>query len=211
MKKMLLVLFTFVLVSAAVEPDAIQLPKPVMEGGKPLMQALRERATIREISGRELPLEVLSNLLWAAWGVNRQDSGKRTAPSASNRQEIDVYVTTAKGVFLYDAKAHRLVAVSSEDVRVTTGKQDFVKNAPVNLLFVADFARMGGASEENKVFYSAVDTGYISQNVYLFCASEGLATVARGGLDRPVLVTALKLRPEQRVILAQTVGYPAAK
>ena len=155
----------------------------------------------------KLAPQVLSNLLWAADGVNRPD-GKRTAPSAWNSQEIDIYVATADGLYLYEPKPHRLAPVRSEDLRGETGSQGFVKDAPVNLVFVADFARMTSGSAEDRTLYSAADAGSISQNVYLFCASEGLATVVRGTVNRPVLGKVLHLRPEQRIILAQTVGYP---
>jgi SagB-type dehydrogenase family enzyme len=186
---------------------SIELPKPKMEGGKPLMEALKERKTSRDFSSEKLPMQVLSNMLWAANGINRPD-GKRTAPTAMNKQEIDVYVAMADGLYLYDAKANTLVGVLAGDIREATGKQPFVKNAPVNLIFVADFAKMGNMPEDQKVFYSATDTGYISQNVYLFCASEGLATVVRGYVDKPALAATMKLKSEQKVILAQTVGYP---
>ena len=186
---------------------SIELPKPKMEGGKPLMEALKERKTSREFSGEKLPLQVLSNMLWAANGINRPD-GKRTAPTAMNKQEIDVYVAMADGLYLYDAKANMLIGVLAGDIREATGKQPFVKDAPVNLIFVADFAKMGNMSEDQKVFYSATDTGYVSQNVYLFCASEGLATVVRGMVDKPALAATMKLKSDQKVILAQTVGYP---
>jgi nitroreductase len=200
------------LISVAAAPaqdqKPIQLPKPQMEGGKPLMQALRERSTAREFSTKELPPQVLSNLLWAADGINRPDSGKRTAPSASNRQEIDIYVATAHGLYLYEPKAHQLLPVMSDDIRAATGRQPFVKDVPVNLVYVADFAKMGGGAEQDKVFYSAANTGFIGQNVYLYCASEGLVTVVRGLVDRAALAKVMKLRPEQRVTLAQSIGYP---
>jgi nitroreductase len=153
-------------------------------------------------------MEVLSNMLWAAFGVNRPDSGKRTAPSARNWQEIDIYVATADGLYVYDAKAHMSKRVLAEDIRAMTGRQTYVGEAPVNLIYVADLSRMGGATDADKVFYSAADTGFISQNVYLYCASEGLATVVRGLIDRPALAKAMKLRSDQKVILAQSVGYP---
>lgn len=200
-----LLLLPFSAFTAGLEPLA--LPKPRTEGGKPLMQVLKERKTGREFSPEKLSPQVLSDLLWAAWGVNRPD-GRRTAPSASNRQEIDIYVATAEAVWLFDAKAHRLTPVVAKDLRALTGGQAFVSEAPLNLVYVADFARMGKGSEENKVLYSAADTGYISQNVYLYCASEGLVTVARGTVNRAELAKALGLRPEQRIILAQTVGRP---
>jgi SagB-type dehydrogenase family enzyme len=185
----------------------VNLPAPQTDGGKPLMQVLQERKTSREFSTTKLPAQVLSNLLWAANGVNRPD-GKRTAPSASNRQEIDIYVATADGLFLYEAQPHRLIALSSDDMRGATGLQPFVREAAVNLVYVADLARMTAGSTEDRALYSAADTGFIAQNVYLFCASEGLATVVRGSADRPSLAKAMHLRPEQRIILAQTVGYP---
>lgn len=190
--------------------EAIQLPKPQTTGGKPLMQALSERKSGREFSPEKLPVKVLGNLLWAAWGVNRPD-GHRTAPSASNRQEIEIYVTTADGAYLYDAKNHSLQLVVKEDLRGLTGKQPFVAQAPVNLVYVADFAKMGKSSDTDKVFYSAANTGFIAQNVYLFCASEGLAAVVRGLVDREPLAKALKLRPDQRITLAHTIGYPPKK
>ncbi len=185
----------------------VQLPKPQTDGGKPLMQALTERRSTRSFADKPLPEQVLSNLLWAAWGINRSD-GKRTAPSAMNRQEIDVYVILARGAFLYQAKEHTLQQVAAEDLRGQAGTQDFVKDAPLNLVYVADTARMGGGSEESKILYYGAATGFISQNVYLFCASEGLATVVRASLDRDSMRTSLRLRPEQRITLAQTVGYP---
>ncbi|MGD0201309.1 MAG: SagB/ThcOx family dehydrogenase [Bryobacteraceae bacterium] len=203
----LLLLAAAVLPAAAQELKPVVLPKPETTGGKPLMQALAERRSTREFSAQQLSPQVLSNLLWAAFGVNRPD-GKRTAPSAINMQEIDIYVATAEGVYLYDAKANLLRPVAAGDLRGVTGMQGFVKTAPLNLVYVADAARMGAGSESDKTFYSGLDTGFIAQNVYLFCASEGLVTVVRGMIDRPGLVKALNLRPEQRPIVAQTVGYP---
>jgi len=206
------VILTLVLVwsasGAAQDLKPVQLTPPNLDGGRPLMQALKARATSRAFDAEKLPDQVLSNLVWAAFGINRPDSGRRTAPSAQNWQEIDVYVVMANGTYVYDAKAHSLTPVIPDDLRALTGRQSFVKDAPVTLVFVADYARMGRASQEDKDLYSAADTGYISQNVYLFCASEGLATGVRGSIDRPVLAKALKLRPEQKIMLAQSVGYP---
>jgi len=125
-----------------------------------------------------------------------------------NWQEIDIYVATAEGLSVYDAKAHRLNPVLNEDVRAVTGTQDFVKGAPVNLVYVADLAKTHDAGPQEQDLYTAVDTGVIVQNVYLFCASEGLATVVRGSVDRAALAKVMKLRPNQRIIVAQTVGYP---
>ena len=192
------------------ELKPVELPPPQTEGGKQLMQVLKERKSSREFDSAPLAPQVLSNLLWAAAGVNRPD-GRRTAPSASNRQEIDIYVATADGLYLYEPKEHRLAAVSAEDMRTATATQAFAREAPVNLVYVADFAKMGQGSTENKVLYSAADTGFISQNVYLYCASEGLATVVRASVDREALAAKLGFRPEQRIVLAQSVGYPKKK
>ena len=189
-------------------PAPLDLPKPDMTGGKPLMQALRERQSGRAFSAEKLPPQVMSDLLWAANGINRPGTDKRTAPTARNWQEIDVYVATADGLFLYDAKKQQLVPQLKDDLRAASGKQGFVADAPVNLIFVADFAKMGSSSEKDKEFYAATDTGFVSQNVYLYCASAELATVVRGYLDREALAKSMKLRPGQKVILAQSVGYP---
>jgi SagB-type dehydrogenase family enzyme len=194
--------------SPAQETKSIRLLEPQTDGGRPLMQVLKDRHSTRTFSSEKLPLQVLSNMLWAAFGINRPDVGKRTAPSAKNRQEIDIYVATADGLYLYDAQTHKLDLILAKDIRAMTGRQEFVGEAPVNLIYVADFARMGERPESEKVFYSAANTGFISQNVYLCCASEGLATVVRGWIDRPALAKALGLRPDQRITLAQTVGYP---
>jgi SagB-type dehydrogenase family enzyme len=199
----------FVYAAFASEQDAksTMLLPPQTESGMPLMQALKNRQTSRSFSSQELPKQVLSDLLWAAFGINREDSGKRTAPSARNWQEIDIYVAMTNGLYLYNAKDHSLEPILSEDIREKTGGQPFVKDAPVNLVYVANFTKMGRSSQEDKLIYSAADTGFISQNVYLFCASEGLATVVRGSVDRDALHKTMKLRPDQRIVLAQTVGY----
>jgi SagB-type dehydrogenase family enzyme len=191
----------------AQELQPVQLPKPQTDGGKPLMQVLRERKSVRAFSSQDLSEQTLSNLLWAACGINRPD-GRRTAPSAMNRQEIDIYVVTAKGAWLYDAKEHLLKPVAAGDLRTLAGTQEWVKEAPVNLVYVADTAKMGGGDEEARTLYSGADVGFIAQNVYLYCASEELATVVRASVDRPALSKALGLRPEQKIILAQTVGHP---
>jgi len=191
-----------------VETKPIKLPNPQVDGGRPLMQVLRDRSSSRSFSSEKLPDQILSNLLWAAFGINRPDTGKRTAPSAVNWQEIDIYVATVEGFYLYDAKTQTLQPVLSGDIRSATGKQDYVKEAPVNLIYVADFSRMSTVPKEDKEFYSAADTGFISQNVYLYCASEGIATVVRGSIDKQALAKTMKLRSDQKIILAQSVGYP---
>ncbi len=205
---LVLALFFVPTLVVAQELKPIELPAPQTSGGKPLMQALKDRHTSREFSPEKLSPQILSNLLWAAFGVNRADSGKRTAPSAMNWQEIAIYVATAEGLFLYDAHANKLDPIVNKDVRADTGTQDFVKEAPVNLVYVADLAKTGHASAEDTALYTGADTGFIAQNVYLFCASEGLATVVRGSVNRPALAKVLRVRPDQKIILAQTVGYP---
>jgi nitroreductase len=187
--------------------EPIHLPRPQTDIGRPLMQALRDRSSSRDFSSEKLPRQVVSNLLWAAFGVNRPDSGRRTAPSAMNWQEIDIYVATADGLYIYEAKENRLHPILREDVRAQTGTQPFVKDAPLNLVYVADLARARSDSPERDM-YVAADAGFIAENVYLYCASEGLATIVRGSIDRPALSKAVHLRPDQRIILAQTVGYP---
>jgi SagB-type dehydrogenase family enzyme len=194
-------------ITMAQEQKSIQLTKPQI-AGNPLMEVLAKRSSSREFSSEALPDNILSNMLWAAAGINRPDSGKRTAPSAMNKQEIDVYVATPSGIYLYEAKLHALKMIAAGDLRGLTGKQDYVKEAAVNLIYVADYSRMSSASDQIKEQYAAADTGFISENVYLYCASAGLATVVRAYIDKPALSKAMKLRADQKIILAQSVGYP---
>lgn len=189
------------------EPKPILLPQPQTDGGKPLMQALKERRTVREFKSDKLPAQVLSDVLWAGFGVNRPGTGYRTAPSAMNSQEVDIYVALPEGLYRYEAKPHRLQPVSGEDVRARTTGQAELKGAPVVLIFVADLSRLSKAKPEARQFYAAFDVGCISENIYLCCVSAGLATVVHE-LDRAPLTAALKLKPEQQIILAQAVGYP---
>jgi SagB-type dehydrogenase family enzyme len=208
----ILVAFVLMLASEAFAAGkVVALPKPRTEGGKPLMEALKARKSDRRFSDKKLPRQTLSNLLWAAFGMNR-DNGKRTAPSAVNWQEIDIYVALEGGVFLYDAKAHALKPILSVDIRANVGTQPFTKDAPVGLIYVADYSKMKfrgkDMPQKEKLFYSATDTGYISQNVYLFCASEGLNTVVLGLVDKSALKKKLGLAAHQHVVLSQPVGYP---
>ena len=210
MRKLTVVSLVISLCGAALaqELSPVNLPPPQMTGGMPLLQALHERQSQREFAPDPLPPQVLSNLLWAAWGVSRPDSGKRTAPSAMNRQEMDVYVALADGTYLYDAKTQRLTPVVKDDLRALTGGQAYVGTAPVNLVYVA---RVKAGSGPDWLTYDGALAGFIGENVYLFCASEGLATVVRGMVDRDALAKAMKLGPDQKIILAQTVGYPKKK
>ena len=190
------------------EIRTIRLPRPYNEAGGDLMHALRLRRSTRSFSPRPLPDDVLSTLLWAACGINRSVTGGRTAPSAHGWREVDVFAALPEATYLYDAAANALLPAARKDLRALTGVQDYVGSAPLNLVYVADFARMTGASEEERNFFAATDAAAIAQNVYLFCAAKGLATVVRGLVDRKKLASALGLRLEQRVVLAQSVGFP---
>jgi SagB-type dehydrogenase family enzyme len=185
----------------------IMLPVPQTEIGKPLMQVLKLRSSGRSFESKQLPIQELSNLLWAAYGINRAETGGRTAPSARNWQEIDIYVTLPEGVFIYDAKKHTLNQVSAEDLRGLTGIQGFVKTAPVNFIYVADMNKVTKDKVEYIQIWTGANCGFIAQNVYLYCASQSLVCVIRGLVDKVKLAAALKLRPEQKIMLCQTVGY----
>lgn len=197
---------SLLLFTSALYAQNIKLPTPNKSGGKPLMTVLNERKSSRDFSEKILPNQQLSNLLWAAWGYNRAD--KRTAPSSQNKQEMDIYVALASGCYLYDARKNELVLVVKKDLREKTGKQDFVKNAPVNIIFVADKRKMAQQDEQSMLQTAYINTGFISQNIYLYCASEGLATVIRAWVDKAALALAMKLHDQQEIIVCQTVGYP---
>lgn len=186
---------------------ALELPAPEREGGLPLMSALGRRHSERSFAQTPLPVQVLSNLLWAAYGVNRPLTVGRTAPSALNAQEIDVYAALAGGLYIYDARAHALRLVANVDARRVTGYQDFVDAAPLDLVYVADGAHLVAVSEETRALYAAASAGAIAQNVYLYCASAGLATVLRALFDHRAVARALGLGAHERVLFAQTVGY----
>jgi SagB-type dehydrogenase family enzyme len=187
----------------------IALPRPVANIGCDLIDALKARRSTREFTVKPLSAETLSSLLWAGFGVNRPRGGGRTAPSAHGWQEIGVYAALAEGLYRFDPSAHALDLTVEQDLRALTGVQDFVGVAPLNLVYVADFARMSEASEDDRLFFAACDAAVIAQNVYLYCAAAGLATVVRGLVDRKRLAPAMRLRREQRIVLAQTVGFPA--
>jgi len=203
----IMILLVIPFLSWGEELRPIKLITPQMDGGRLLMYVLKERKSSRDFSPKKLPLRVTSNLLWCANGINRPMTGKRTAPSANNRQEIDIYVARADGLFLYNANSHQLDPISSQDIRGLTGTQSFVAKAPLNLIYVADLSRASDTNTQGKEFYAALDTGFIGQNVYLYCASEGLVTVFRTSIDQEQLATAMHLRPDQKIIAAQTVGY----
>ncbi|HUU16905.1 MAG TPA: nitroreductase family protein [Sedimentisphaerales bacterium] len=204
----------------AQELQPITLLKPQTEGGKSVLAALWERKTIRNISPEKLPPQVLSNLLWAAFGVNREKGPNaggtgRTAASASNSQEIDLYVALPEGVYLYEANSHCLMPVVAGDYRSRSGRRAAAR-APMNIFFVVDIAKYkkapfqepGLKQDEIQKSYYYVATGLISGNIYLFAASQGLAAHFHN-CDKENTHREFKLRPEQRVLYAQTVGYPA--
>jgi SagB-type dehydrogenase family enzyme len=186
--------------------QTIELPAPQKTGGMPLMEALAKRATVRAFDTASISTQQLSNLLWASFGVNRSDS-KRTAPSANNKQEIDIYVLLKNGAYLYDAVKNVLIQITPEDLRSQAADKRFA-DAPVQLIFIADLIKRGNGSEEEKMRTANIDCGYISQNTYLFCTSEGLVTGARGTVNRDPLITKLMLRTDQRILLAHSVGFP---
>jgi nitroreductase len=195
--------------TSAAQMKTMALPAPRREGGRPLLSALNLRHSTRAYSSRALSMQTLSDLLWAAFGVNRP-SGDRTAPYWRHIMVIDIYLAMADGVWLYEPKAHELQFYLPDDIRAQTGSQDFVASAPLNLVYVAHGERMQDLKVEERRLYSSVDTGFIGQNVYLFCASEGLATVFRGAVDYAKLAGAMKLPDQQFVTFSQTVGYAAS-
>jgi nitroreductase len=194
---------------AQATPSPRLLPPPRRTGGQPLIDALMLRRSTREYSDRGIAPQVVSDLLWAAYGINRP-SGDRTAPYWRHVMVIDLYVAMADGVWLYEPKSHALLPHLKNDLRAQTGLQDFVASAPLNLVYVAHGERMTDISPEERRLYASVDAAFIGQNVYLFCASEGLATVFRGAVDQAKLAGALKLPDAQFVTFAQTVGYAGA-
>ena len=193
------------------EMKPIQLPQPNLDQTKSLGHALKERKTTRAYSSSNLSQQTLSNLLWAAWGINRPDSGRRTAPSAMNWQEIQVYIATTEGMYLYDPKGNALIPVVSGDIRALTYTQPNFKDAPANLVYVSDLEKMAGGEEGPKMLVTAMDTGFIAENVYLYCASEGLPTGFRVSIDKEKLGQAMKLTATQRIMAAQSIGLPKGK
>lgn len=212
MHNIILLIMSLTLAPVMLAAQDIALPVPAKSGGKPLMDALNERQSARSFADTDLSLQQLSDLLWAAWGINRPADGKRTAPSSHNRQEMDVYVVLKTGLFLYDAGGNLLKQIHNRDIRALTGTQDFPATAPVNLVYVADLAKRGLKDgqqvTDTDLLSSWANTGFMAQNVYLWCASEGLSCVIRAMVPRDKLAPEMGLRPLQAIILAQTVGFP---
>lgn len=207
MRTSILSVVGFVVAVSALAAD-IKLPAPTKTGGMPVVQAIAERKTSRTFSDRELPPATLSTLLWVADGISRPD-GRRTIPTGHNVQDVDVYVILKSGAYRYDEKAHALVLVAAGDFHRIAAKQPFAQTAPVNLYFVQDVARAKKTDAMSQLRFGGIHTGAALQNVYLYCTSEGLATVAREQNDYAELSKVFKLSPTQRIILAQSVGYPS--
>ena len=193
--------------STVAEDGTIVLPVPDKEGGAPLMKAISDRKSSRAYSPKMISDQELSDLVWVAAGINRPEKGGITIPTAMGSKEIDVYVMTREGVFFYKPENHQLVPVVKGDHRNIAGKQEFAAQAPVTLFLVADEARMKAKDDEAKKSFGSMTAAYASENIYLYCASKGLSTVARAAIDKAALGELLKLRPEQKLLLAQSVGY----
>jgi nitroreductase len=194
--------------SAQASAQSIKLPPPGTGGGLPLMQALVKRRSIRAYEERALPDQTMADLLWAAFGINRPESGDRTAPSWRHSIETDIYVCTRDAVYLYEPKAHELRRVLEIDIRGKTSSMVFAATAPIVLVYAADLGRMAEAPREQQVLNAHVDSAIVAQNVYLFCASAGLGTVILGTVDRSGLPKRMGLHDSQIVTFAQPVGYP---
>ena len=207
-KVQLLLLCLFISVATFAADKVIPLPKPNLNRNSEVMEAFANRHSTREYAAKALTLNDLSDLLWAANGINRPEEGKRTAPSAMNKQDVDVYVVLPEGTYLYDAKAHQLNLVAEGDHRgAVAGGQAFVKSAPVSLLLVSDLSRLGDAKNTHTQLMGAVDAGIVSQNISIFCSAAKLATVPRASMDTAKLKSVLKLTDTQLPLMNHPVGY----
>ena len=209
MKKLLILIIAFIFSTIAVsqELQPIKLLPPQTGKGKTLMKALEERRSTREFSDRAMSLQDISNVLWAANGINRVKEMKHTAPTALNWQEIDIYVVLGKGIYRYEPHDSTLYPVAKGDLREQAGTQEYVKTAPVNLIYVADYAKMKSAEESKKESYASADAAFIAENVYLVCAAFDMGCVVRASVDKEILSATMKLRQEQKIVLGQTVGF----
>ena len=214
MRKVQLLLVCLMLSAAAFAADkVIKLPKPNLNRTGAVMKALSERHSTREYASKALSLADLSDLLWAANGINRKESGMRTAPSALNKQDVDVYVVLPEGSYLYDAKNHQLTLIAAGDYRgAVAGGQAFVKTAPVSLVLISDLSRFGDAKSPRskfggEVLMPALDAGIVSQNISIFCSAANLATVPRASMDNEQLKKVLKLKDSQMPMMNHPVGY----
>lgn len=187
--------------------EVIKLPVPNRTGGKALMQCLNDRQSSRDFTNKAIPLQELSDLLWAANGINREDIGKHTAPTAMNRQNMELYVLLPEGAYFYNDKENSLTLIEKGNNMSKAGTQDFVSSSMLNIIIVSDMAKLGDGAIERKNIYAGIHAGAIMQNIYLYCASAGLKTVTRASFDQEALASLLKLNTDKQVILAQTVGY----
>lgn len=209
MKKLnlIFVIIFIAIANISLAQDLIKLPEPNKDGGMPLMQAINERQSGRNFIDKDLSQQQLSDLFWAAYGINRPETGKHTIPTSRNRQDIEVYITTRDGVFLYNPEEHALIQISGQDQREKAGTQDFVKVAAVNLIYVSDFDKLGDSPDNIKTMTAASHCGFIGQNVYLYCASEGLISVFRAMIDKDKAAELLQLEGNKHIIYSQSVGY----
>ncbi len=187
--------------------EVIKLPVPNRTGGKALMQCLNDRQSSRDFTNKAIPLQELSDLLWAANGINREDIGKHTAPTAMNRQNMELFVLLPEGAYFYNDKENSLTLIEKGNNMSKAGTQDFVSSSMLNIIIVSDMAKLGDGAIERKNIYAGIHAGAIMQNIYLYCASAGLKTVTRASFDQEALASLLKLNTDKQVILAQTVGY----
>ncbi|MDR0969800.1 MAG: SagB/ThcOx family dehydrogenase [Lentimicrobiaceae bacterium] len=185
-------------ITLGLQAQNIKLPTPEKTGGKPIMETLNERRSERSYVKKEMSEQMLSNLLWAANGFNRDE--RRTAPTAMNKQEMELYVMFDSGIYFYDAKANVLKLVAKGDFKEALGQPQISNDAALSIIMVAD-------TNKSSIEWAAVSTGYISQNIYLFAASEGLGTVARGSFKKEELSKALQLKENQQITLVQPVGF----
>ena len=209
MKDKFFILITVMIINVnhlLIAQDTIPLLPHSEKGEVSLIEALNKRKSTRNFSESKITDQQLSDLLWAAFGINRPEENKRTAPSSQNQQEIDIYVFTADGVFIYDAVNHSIIKIINEDLRKLTGKQDFVEKAAVNLVYIADHLKSKSDDPIDRSKTSHINTGFIAQNIYLYCATQGLGVVVRGYLDKDVLAEKLNLKENQEIIVAQSVG-----
>lgn len=195
--------------SGAEPLEPIPLPPPETMDGMPLMQALKNRRSTKEFVAQAIPQNHVSNLLWAAFGINRPESGKRTAATAVDCQDIEIFVVFEKAVYVYEPRGHHLIPVVNRDVRALAATQGYANVAPINLIYVSDHSKMADSFKSKKEIYAAFHAGAISQSVYLYCASAGLGAVVRDSVDRDGLRKALNLNENQVIVMAQSVGYAA--
>jgi SagB-type dehydrogenase family enzyme len=209
MRKQIYVIIAILIISyynSLLAQDTIFLAAPSKEGKMSLIEALQKRKSTRNFSTEKLSDQQLSDLLWSAFGINRPEEMKRTAPSSRNQQEIDIYVFTEDGVFIYDAANHAIIRIMNEDLRKYTGKQDFVENAAVNLVYIADHTKSKSDNPVGRSKTSHINTGFIGQNIYLYAASQGMGCVVRGYMDKEELAAKMNLKENQEIIVAQSVG-----